>query len=184
MHKDGRCNLTKIMDRLSLKSAVRIEPLEARVAPAAVVAVTYTDVDGDLVKVSVSHGSLTLGNLTLVNSGLGQQLTMLDLSNSAFAGAAVTITVSKTAKGTGDGLVNVGEIFAGTNDLGDVTVKGDLGMIFAGSGSSTVPAVKSLQVNSIGAFGVTTGASSLQSGITGDLGALKVTGNLAMESSM
>jgi autotransporter family porin len=155
-----------------------IEPLESRIAPAAVT-LTFTDVDGDTVKVTTSHGNLVTGDLTLMTSGLGQQLQKLNLTDSSFAGANVSITVSKTAPGTGNGLVNVGYIDAGSNNLGSVIVGGDLGEISAQSSSSTMLALKSLTVHSLGVMGDTTGRSSEVSNIYGNIGSVKVAGDFA-----
>ena len=45
-----------------------IEPLESRIAPAAVT-ITYTDIDGDKVHITDSSGNLTAGDLTFVGGG-------------------------------------------------------------------------------------------------------------------
>ena len=69
-----------------------IEPLESRIAPAAVA--MFTDVDGDMVKITASKGmSADLQIAAHVNgSGL---LTLLDLSHATwqaeFEGASITI---------------------------------------------------------------------------------------------
>src|SRR5207248_7571559 len=110
----------------------------------------YTDVDGDKVTVAVSSDTLNSGLFTSVASGVGEQLQKLDLSGGGFDGASLTFSVVKVPGG--DGLANVGYINATGHDLGTVTVKGDLGQIDAGSGSATVPAIKSLAVNSLGRF--------------------------------
>jgi hypothetical protein len=150
-----------------------IERLEARIAPAAII-VSYTDVDGDIVHIKDSSGHLTSGDLTFVGGGTSGRLAELDLSTGVFAGASITFSVVHTPGG--DGLANVGYIDAGTNDLGAVTVKGDLGRITAGSGSGT--AVKSLSVNSMGRLGTATqeglGSPSLESSFDGGLGSLTV----------
>jgi hypothetical protein len=157
-----------------LKSS--LEPLESRIAPAAVV-VTYTDAAGDLVKIRDSSGHLTSADLTLVASGLGDQLTELNLSGAGFAGASITFSI--VHKAGDNGLANVGYIDAGTNNLGNVVLKGDLGRIVAASGVSTTPAIKSLSVYSLGRLGLDSqeglGSPSLTSTITGTLGSLTVT---------
>lgn len=150
-----------------------IEPLESRIAPAAVF--TFVEADHDTVKISTSKGTdADLGAAAHVNSG---QLNVLDLSmatwGTEFAGASVSITVSKLGSDPGDGLTNVGEIDATGIDLGSVTVKGDLDKIVAGSAAGVV-SVKSLTVNSLGALGITTGAPNLLSSFAGGLGPLKV----------
>jgi len=150
-----------------------IEPLEARIAPAAIV-ISYTDVDGDIVNIRDSNGHLASTDLIFVGGGTSGQLAELNLSNGMFAGASITFSV--VHKAGGDGLANVGYIDAGTSNLGAVTVKGDLGRITAGSG--TGPAVKSLDVNSMGRLGTATqqglGSPSLESSFNGGLGSLTV----------
>ncbi len=152
---------------------MNIEPLEARIAPAAVT-VSYTDIDGDLVKITDSTGHLSTWYLHSVAGSMGNsfQLGVLDLADPIFSGANITFAVTKVAGG--DGLAHVGYINATGVDLGDVKLVGDLGAIDAGSGGA-VPAVKSLTVRSIGLFGTATGAPDLISSIVGALGALTVT---------
>lgn len=151
-----------------------IEPLELRVAPASVF--TYTDVDGDRVTIKSSVGDLTAAGVVVTEPlGQGQQLVLLDLTIADFDGANIGFTVKKT--GGGDGLVNVGYINSTGQNLGKVSVKGDLGQIDAGDNSATLPAIKSLTVNSVGRLGLDTqsGASpSLESDISGKLGSLTV----------
>ena len=153
-----------------------IEPLESRIAPASI-AVTYTDIDGDLVRITASNAiavapPLDLGDLTTV----GGQLRSLTLSDPGFFGANIIFTV--TQKPGGDGLAHVGFIDATGVDLGNVTVKGDLGSIDAGDATLTTHAVKLLSARSMGAFGTATLGGSLQSDIRGPLGALKITGDV------
>jgi hypothetical protein len=139
---------------------------------------TFRDVDGDTVTVKVTEGTLEAADFTLLplSADGGAQLETLNLTDAGFAGATVTITVTKAA--TGDGQVNIGRINAGTNDLGTVSIPGDLGAIDAGS--STGRAIKSLSVRSMGAYGLSThgGTGMLESDINGDLGSLKVTGDV------
>ena len=155
-----------------------IEPLESRIAPAAVL--TYTDLDGDKVTVTSSAG--TNAELTsaahFVADSHGFDLVLLDVSNAAFNGTTITVAVAKAA--TGDGLAAIGRINAGANDLGTVTIKGDLGVIDAGSGSQTVPAIHALNVQSMGRYGLDSqgGVGDLQSDINGALGALHVSGDV------
>src|SRR5205085_710109 len=82
--------------------------------------------------------------------------------------------------GAGDGLVAVGHINAGINDLGMVSIKGDLGDIDAGSNSLTIPAIKRLSVRTLGRYGLATqgGSGDERCDIHGALGALNVTADL------
>jgi hypothetical protein len=161
---------------------MNIELLEARIAPASAF-FTYTDIDGDLVKIAASTPGgppLNLaGNVTFVGGGMDGQLARLDLTDPSFTGANITFTVTKAV--TGNGLAHVGEIAALGVDLGVVKIKGDLGSIDAGNVGA--PALKSLTALSMGAFGAATGAvangdGTLESTIHGRLGALKVTGDV------
>src|SRR5262249_25573729 len=101
-----------------------LEALEPRYAPATL---AYTDVDGDKVTITSSVGRLA-GRATIV----GGQLQMLDLSDPSFRLADITFSVVKVANG--DGRANVGYINGDGRDLGNVTVKGDLGRIVCGDG--------------------------------------------------
>ena len=155
---------------------MNIEPLESRIVPAAIA--MFTDVDGDMVKVTASKGTSTdLQTATHVTAG---QLTLLDLTSASwddeFKGTNITITVTEVGA-AGDGTVNVGFINGTGIDLGAVSVAGDLGKIVAGTGGKTA-AIKSLSAHSLGKQGLNTGAPNLESDINGALGALKVSGDV------
>jgi hypothetical protein len=157
---------------------MNIEPLEIRVAPASVL--TFTDVDGDKVKVIASSGDLNAaGVATFASVGAGQQLQSLTLAGPSFNGANISTMVTKGP--TGDGLVNIGRIDASTHDLGRVTIKGDLGAVLCGDGNAeTGPGLKLLSVRSIGIHGTATQAAGgdLFSVVEGAFGTLKVTGDI------
>lgn len=149
-------------------------------------ALQYTDVDGDLVKVQFSKPVLTAKN---VLNAFNFQLvdgsdTNLQLQSINFAllagvtGSNVTITATKQAGGSGDGKVNIGQ-FIGAVDLGKVTLNGDLGQFALGTTAKPGPAFKLLDVQSLGADGTTTGASSLASTINGSAGRLVIHDDLA-----
>ena len=169
-----------------MKIAALIEPLESRIAPAAVF--TFTDVDGDRVTIATSKGTNAqlAAILTHPAVGLGEELQRIDFSLDAatFAGTNLTVTATRTALG-GDGLANVGFIDAGAGDggaaldLGLVVIRGDLGRIDAGDAALGTAAVKGLTVQSMGLFGTTTqeAGGDLRSDLTGALGFLKVTGS-------
>jgi hypothetical protein len=155
-----------------------IEPLESRIAPASLIIVnphvaTYTDSDGDHVTVKTSAGNLgTDATFTFTTAGSLAELSL----GPTFTGASLAFSVVRVPGG--DGLANVGYIFSGTY-LGNVTVAGDLGRITASSGSETLPAVKTLTVNSLGRLGLDSqqGLTSptLESDFNGTLGALHIT---------
>lgn len=154
---------------LSMKITNSIEQLEARIAPAGF-ATTFTDVDGDLVTIKVSKGTLADAVINKVTAGLGEQLHSLNLSNAVFLGANVAITAKpQTVAGAvhGDGSVNVGEILGSSHGFGTVTVAGDLGRVTA-AGDLTA-----LSVGSMGKFGTTTGAALPYSQV-GKIGTLAI----------
>jgi len=165
-----------------------IEALEPRIAPALIISptgtsATFTDVDGDIVTVSVSHGLLERSCFALTKTGAavggGKNLLGLSLSRDAteFAGADLFITATPGPLG-GDGHVNVGSLFAEGADLGRVNVDGDLGCVVAGDGTAGTPAIASLTVGSFGNFAGT----NLRSHLYGGLGSLKVRGDFARAS--
>ena len=169
-----------------MKATAVIELLESRIAPATVLpgghAVSYTDVDGDVVMVTVSKGTLTPNNFTFdtafSDSG-PQQLQSLLLNDPQFAGAAVSV-VAKAVNGVGNGLANVGFIQAKDIDLASVKVMGDLGRIVAGDPDPAAPGLKTLTANSMGLFGTSTQANggTLRSFITGGIAQITVAGDL------
>jgi hypothetical protein len=164
-----------------------VEPLEARHAPATLVGpttVTYQDVDGDAVTVTLSRPVLTAANVGTVfvfNSAFGtagpQQLRTIDLHTTlgaAAAGTTVTVTATRSPAHGGDGFAAVGQVDGTGIDLGKVTIDGDLGRILAGDGTTTTPGLAGLAVHSLGRLGTTTGAANLTSTVQGALGALRV----------
>lgn len=166
-------------------SLMNIEPLETRIAPAAVF--TFTDTDGDKVTVKTSKGTdadLAAANVLVFNTiaDVPRQLQKIDLSlNPVFAGTDLTVTATRVGPG-GDGVTAVGFIDASSavgggtaRDLGKVTIDGDLGRILAGAAVAGT-AVKSLDVRSIALLGTNTQAAggSLDSVLTGGVGSFFV----------
>jgi hypothetical protein len=152
-----------------------IEPLEARIAPAAIL--TYFDMDGDLVKITSSKGKAADLLAAAHFDGTGHQLQMLDLKSMVFAGTTISITAKPQPEG-GNGIVNVGWIDATGFDLGGVTIAGDLGKIEAGDATTKTPGLKALNVQSLGASGTATGAPDLVSHVAGKLGKIAVKGSI------
>jgi hypothetical protein len=132
---------------------------------------TFIDVDGDLVTVTTSRGSLSAENFVLVPSGIGSQLALITLG-AEFAGTDLEIRARQA--GAGDGLVDVGAIDAHGIDLGHLVIKGDLGQIDAGDSGTASRGVLALEANSLGALGVTTQlpGGSTDSNVVGALGKL------------
>lgn len=171
-----------------------IEPLEARIAPAAVVIIT--DIDGDTVSVKTSKGTVAQLTAALKLSGMGLNGTIREIDFStvplvggvnSFAGTDLTISVVKQGA-SGDGHVSVGYIDASASNgtgmdgvglaLGRVKVAGDLGQIDVGAGGADL-VLKNLSVQTLGAFGTTTqtgAGASLISNFTGKVGSIKVAG--------
>ena len=138
----------------------------------------WTDVDGDLVTLKVSKGTLDATNFKLLAKSTADtraQLLALNLG-SEFDGADVTLTAKRA--GSGDGKVNVGAIDGVGVDFGAVKVGGDLGSFRAGDVDAGL-AFKSLTVGSLGVFGGRTQdtGGQLLSALSGPAGALKVLGD-------
>ena len=108
--------------------------------------ITFTDVDGDLVKVTASKGKVTADMLTFGPDG-GLFLVDLTVGGTFKDGANLTFSVKKIAGG--DGIINVGAIIATGIKLGTVKVTGNLGQIDVG-GDPHKSAIKSLTVGSFG----------------------------------
>jgi hypothetical protein len=146
-----------------------IETLEARIAPASVI--TYTDIDGDKVKITSSKGTLTPAKLTL-SDGTSGNLLALDLTAPEFAGADITFSVVK--KGGGDGRADVGFLNAQGVDLNVVKIQGDLSRFNGGDGNTQSPAFAILKVRSLGQENLASGISN----VIGRIGSLLVKGNV------
>lgn len=174
---------------MSMQRAVRhqlsMESLESRINLAST-SVTYTDTDGDVVRIKATlPGSaappLDIGDLLFqLNSN---QLVRLSLDEAGFDNAKIVFSVTK--KPGGDGRAHVGFIDATGVDLKKVVVKGDLGKISAGDATTANdPGLNLLQVRSMGTLGLVTqgNAGDLLSTIKGDLGRLRVAGDFANAS--
>ena len=174
-----------------------IERLESRIAPAMLLSpttVTYQDVDGDDVTVkfssplftsaAVADGILKFDTGTVAgnSNAAPEQLQLIDLTGipgATTAGLTITVTAVHNAMHGGDGFVNVGAINATGRDLGSVKIAGDLGQVDSGDGTPAAPALKTLDVHSMGEFGTSTqaGGGSLVSTFAGAIGTLKIAGN-------
>jgi hypothetical protein len=152
----------------------RLESLESRLALAGVF--TFLDSDGDFATVRSTQGTdIDLSSaISLSPAGVGFQLSRVDLSLPVFAGTRLRITA--TASG-GDGFVHVGEVVT-PHDLRAVVVGGDLARITVGDVDPATRALNRLAVDSIGRFGLSTGAPDTTSVIAGPLGSLEVAGDV------
>jgi hypothetical protein len=129
---------------------MHIEPLEPRIAPAAVF--SFTDADGDLVTVKSSKGTNAQleAALTLSNSGMGKNVDEITLGAAIYKGADFSIDAKIPPTGTGDGLVKVAKFTAGGVNLGKVRIDGDLLDATIGDLSGIGYGVKSLVVHTLG----------------------------------
>jgi hypothetical protein len=150
---------------------------------------TYQDIDGDNVTVKFSKPVLTslaqansifdFSNGTVNNSNAQkQQLREIDLGSLAAAsGTTINVTAVVSSTNGGDGFATLGQILANL-DLGSVTVDGDLGRFDAGDANTSTMGLAALTVQSLGRFGVSTGATQLTSVVDGRLGQLTVKGDI------
>lgn len=175
----------------------RIEPLEARIAPASVA--IFQDTDGDIITVkNAGPGNLndpTQATFTLPPLG-ADGIQEINLNSALFNNDTITITV-KAAPG-GDGLINIGAINASatfppasgaavtTVDLKSIVVQGDVGRIAVGTGVGATAGLGSLTVQSLGVadggagggVGVQVPGDNTNTTIAGNLGKLTVLGDI------
>jgi hypothetical protein len=141
---------------------------------------TFTDVDGDLVKVSVSKGDLHNADFDLISAD-GSTASFLKLKlNNTFDGSKLSIFAKPTAAG-GDGHVNLGFLDATGVDLGAVTVPGNVEHLTIGNAATPAAAVKSLTIGSLGVGTLPlhdTFGDTYVSNIAGKSGALTVKGDI------
>lgn len=169
---------------------MKIEPLEPRIAPATLVGrvLTFQDIDGDRVTVTFSKGApipgmfrFDTGSVDGDNS-MRQQLQAINI----FGGLGLEDTNISTAvkkAPAGDGLVNIGLIWTNNNptDLGKIVIKGDLGALRGGDGdAATGPGLASLNVRSMGIYGLATqgGSGNLGVFVSGAIGTVTIAGDL------
>lgn len=135
---------------------------------------TYLDPDGDTVTIKITKGDLNNATFAMAAaSNGGGQLRFIDFNGLLeFQNSNLSVLVKKGKNG--NGLADVGFIDATGLDLGVVSLRGDLGAIDAGDPTSSTPAIKSLAVQSVGRFGLETGAVDLNSNLVGSLGKLTV----------
>ena len=163
--------------RAAAPSPSFIESLEPRIAPAAVL--SFTDVDGDLVTVKSSKGTLAQLDAAVARDG-SNFITAITLDPMNFDGASISVDAKRPANGIGDGLVNVARLFANGVSLGTLTIDGDLGGGVLGNAVSTNPAVKTLSVKSIGREN----ATQVQLTLLNSVGTLTVAGDIAPTGSV
>jgi hypothetical protein len=173
---------------MPLFRTLRLEPLESRRAPATLGAdgksVTFKDADGDTVTVAFNKAVLTDANKDLVfdfdlGAVNGDNTTPQALQTLNLMGLVPGLKVTVTGVG-GDGKANVGWVEADGLDVSSVSVSGDLGRVTAGDATTKTPGLGTLNVGSIGQFGVTTQGlgGDLVTSIVGNLTKVTVTGDV------
>jgi len=167
-----------------MRAVSLIEPLEDRIAPAAVIiaangrSASYTDTAGDTVVVTTSKGTFKTAQFIFDPNAAGQLTELLLSGHKDFSGANIGFSVLPAAGNAAT--VNIGYIDALSLNIGSVTVPGDLGRIDVGGGK-TAAALGKLTVYSLGANISTQGGltgASIESNITGTVGTVNVLGNL------
>lgn len=150
----------------------RPESLESRRVLAA--AATIVDVDGDVATIRSSRGEFSdlVGAITSFPSGVGSQLSRIDLSSPVFAGTKLQISITRRDL-SGDGFINIGEILS-PHDLSSVAVAGDLGKIDVGDGNPATPGIGRLSLRSMGVLSTVTGATDLNSFVRGSIRSLQI----------
>ena len=147
-----------------------IEPLEPRIAPATLVGnvLTYTDLDGDLVKVTFTKATMDSGNFTFstgsANDGVDTPRTLDAINLGGKTGAGFTLTATPHA-GKGDSHANVAKIFCNISTaLGKVKVDGDVVAITSSGGDLSVESFSALSMGLSSSVGVTTNSYLLSAG--------------------
>lgn len=134
---------------------------------------TYVDVDGDVVTVHVSKGTLKVENFSLVPKGDGARLALVDFSGDVrFADADLRITARAADDPSAIRSARVGFIDAAGIDFGDITIEGSLGRIDAGNRLDPGAGLTSLTANLLGRRAPA--AEPLVSQIEGRLGLLQL----------
>jgi hypothetical protein len=139
----------------------RVELLETRIAPAALLPVisadgktaTFVDVDGDVFTVTTTKGKFTAENFVYegdAETGQGY-LQQVDLSfesfGKAYQGAKISVQVEQFV---GDGFADVGFVNAAGVDLKGVIIDGDLVKIDVGDANQRTSAIGRLQALQLG----------------------------------
>jgi|GEM_PF-3301196 len=178
-----------------------LEALETRIAPASINAagtvLTYTDIDGDLVKITFTKVKVTDANFTFstgtATDGVDTARTLDKINLIGAAGAGFTLTATPKG-GKGDSHANIGEIDALATNLGTVSVDGDVNRVTAGSIADTVVGIKSFtalsmgrtnftsapvfsEVKSAGSFVVKNAATDVRLTFLGNVQTLSIGGN-------
>jgi len=126
---------------------------------------TFTDADGDLVKVTLKGP----GNARVILRGDAvdnNEIEFIDITGST---EKTNLTINVKGKGAGNGLISIGSFDASGLSLKSVKIKGDVGKIDIGEGTPGDVAIGKLTVNSLGRAGTVQ-----ESTINGSLGSLTI----------
>jgi hypothetical protein len=158
---------------------MNIELLESRIAPAALSPtgklLTYTDIDGDLVKVAFTQAIEPARFGFTTGSVDGDVVTPQEINSINLAGKTgigLTLTAAKQA-GRGDSHANIEKIDGPGTDLGAIRIDGDLHEIDGGDPGHIGVGLKSLTVLSMGRADSGIATSDLQ-----DVGTIHVRGSI------
>lgn len=155
-----------------------IESLEPRVAPASLTMggrlLTYTDSDGDLVRVAFSNAVMAASDFDFGADGFlsgdtttPQQLDAVDFIGKTGAGLALTASRQLA----GDGHAKIGLINGMGTDLGEIRVDGDVGRVVAGDDVlENGPGISIFAALNLGKIGISSEVNGL--------GSLSLSGNL------
>ena len=152
--------------------------------------VTWQDTDGDNVTLVFSKPVLTNNANAILKFDTGsvngsnaiqQQLKSINL-NRLEAGTDIHVDAIASLLHGGDGYANIGEIVSIDAVLGNVVINGELGRIASGIQNPNTLGLAGLHVRSLGAKGLTTGASNRNSIVNGEMGALNV--DMDMDTSL
>ncbi|MEA3188458.1 MAG: hypothetical protein QOD99_2288 [Chthoniobacter sp.] len=159
--------------------ASAVEVLEARIAPATLspagTLLTYTDIDGDLVKITFTQAiepikfGFDTGSVN-GDSTTPQEITFIDLTGKT--GIGLTLTAAKQA-GKGDSHANIEKLNGLGTDLGAIRIDGDLHEIDCGDAGHVGIGLKSLTVLSMGRAD-----SGVADSDMADIGTLHVKGSI------
>ncbi len=144
------------------------------------VSVQFTDVDGDVAYVFFNAKVDPQTLLTFEAAGDGYRLAEMDLTSlPAKVTKKLEVTVIADDGGPGDGLVNVGVIDATERDVRSIFVDGALGMIGVGDSNPGSPALRSLEIQTLGSADGVDPVEPMISYVIGKIGSVNIAGDIS-----
>lgn len=144
------------------------------------VSVQFTDVDGDVAYVFFNAKVDPWTLLAFEAAGEGYRLAWIDLTSlPAKVTKKLEVTVIAADGGPGDGLVNVGVIDATGRDVRSIFVDGALGMIGVGDSKPGSPALRSLEIQTLGSPDGVEPVAPMFSYVFGKIGSVNVAGDIS-----